>query len=169
MVNLNLLIYTQAPFSLVLILCPLVHMRQPVVRVIIFYWKKLVLLDSCFHTSITVFMATVSVLCPTISWSVQDFINWVFTNAHFVSVLTNLHLRHPILFTLKRVRKESDFLIISCPCKQTSQQSCYQFNFICDRHRVQKQRRIYSIVIESFRNFPQSFHVNTWTEPKIDS
>jgi len=39
-VNLNLLIYKHAPFSLVLILCPLVHVRQPVDRVIIYYCEK---------------------------------------------------------------------------------------------------------------------------------
>jgi hypothetical protein len=67
MANLNLLIYKQAPFSLVLILCPLVHMRQPVDTVITCYWKKRVLLATCFHISKTVFMDRVSVLCPTIT------------------------------------------------------------------------------------------------------
>jgi len=66
MANLNLLIYKQAPFSLVLILCPLVHMRQLVDTVITCYWKKRVLLATCFHIRKTVFMDRVSVLCPTI-------------------------------------------------------------------------------------------------------
>jgi hypothetical protein len=66
MVTLNLLIYKQAPFSLVLILCPLVHVRQPVDRAITCYLKKRVMLATCFHIRVTVFMARVSVLCPNI-------------------------------------------------------------------------------------------------------